>query len=67
MSDPAAVSTAPAVAPAEADEPDQDLLVDFRGVSLRRDGRTLVGPIDWRVEIDERWVVIGPNGAGKTS
>ncbi|NKY19563.1 ABC transporter ATP-binding protein [Tsukamurella spumae] len=67
MSDPAAVPPAPAVTPTEADEPDQDLLVDFRGVSLRRDGRTLVGPIDWRVELDERWVVIGPNGAGKTS
>ncbi|GAA1095115.1 ABC transporter ATP-binding protein [Tsukamurella spumae] len=67
VSDPAAVPPAPAVTPTEADEPDQDLLVDFRGVSLRRDGRTLVGPIDWRVELDERWVVIGPNGAGKTS
>lgn len=44
-----------------------DLLVDFRNVSLRRGGRTLVGPLDWAVELDERWVVIGPNGAGKTS
>ncbi|GAB3128642.1 ABC transporter ATP-binding protein [Tsukamurella serpentis] len=51
----------------ESAEPDQDLLIDFRRVSLKRDGRTLVGPIDWRVELDERWVVIGPNGAGKTS
>lgn len=44
-----------------------DLLVDFRAVSLRRGGRTLVGPVDWAVELDERWVIIGPNGAGKTS
>jgi iron complex transport system ATP-binding protein len=44
-----------------------DLLIDFRDVSLRRDGRTLVGPLDWAVELDERWVIIGPNGAGKTS
>ena len=44
-----------------------DLLIDFRGVELRRGGRTLVGPVDWRVELDERWVIIGPNGAGKTS
>lgn len=64
MSVPAA-SDAPS--PDPADEPDQDLVIDFRGTSLRRDGRTLVGPIDWRVELDERWVVIGPNGAGKTS
>nr|WP_246372458.1 ABC transporter ATP-binding protein [Gordonia humi] len=32
-----------------------------------RGGKTLVGPVNWRVELDERWVVIGPNGAGKTS
>ena len=44
---------------------DQDWLVDFRGVELRRGGKTLVGPVDWQVELDERWVIIGPNGAGK--
>jgi iron complex transport system ATP-binding protein len=47
--------------------PDPDLLIDFQEVSLRRSGNTLVGPITWSVELDERWVVIGPNGAGKTS
>jgi len=46
---------------------DDDLLIDFRRVTLRRGGRVLVGPVDWQVELDERWVVIGPNGAGKTS
>ncbi|MGE2712642.1 ABC transporter ATP-binding protein [Mycolicibacterium litorale] len=46
---------------------DEDLLIDFAKVSLRRGGRTLVGPLTWAVELDERWVVIGPNGAGKTS
>ncbi|HEU0190808.1 MAG TPA: ABC transporter ATP-binding protein [Mycobacterium sp.] len=49
------------------DESDQDLLIDFDGVSLRRGDRVLVGPVDWAVELDERWVIIGPNGAGKTS
>ncbi|MBU8816202.1 ABC transporter ATP-binding protein [Mycolicibacterium goodii] len=48
-----------------ADNP--DLLIDFARVTLRRGGNTLVGPITWAVELDERWVVIGPNGAGKTS
>lgn len=48
-----------------ADNP--DLLIDFARVALRRGGNTLVGPITWAVELDERWVVIGPNGAGKTS
>lgn len=46
---------------------DPDLLIDFRDVSLRRAGRMLVGPLDWQVELDERWVIVGPNGAGKTS
>ena len=46
---------------------DPDLLIDFRNVSLRRGDHMLVGPLDWAVELDERWVVIGPNGAGKTS
>lgn len=49
------------------DPVDGDLLIDFRNVTLRRGGRVLVGPVDWQVELDERWVVIGPNGAGKTS
>lgn len=46
---------------------DPDLLVDFRGVAFSRGGTTLVGPVDWQVELDERWVVVGPNGAGKTT
>jgi iron complex transport system ATP-binding protein len=49
------------------DDVDADLLIDFRGVMLRRGDRLLVGPVNWQVELDERWVVIGPNGAGKTS
>ena len=49
------------------DHADADLLIDFRDVTLRRDGHPLVGPVSWQVELDERWVVIGPNGAGKTS
>ncbi|MGV0782840.1 ABC transporter ATP-binding protein [Mycolicibacterium peregrinum] len=51
----------------DGDGTDPDLLIDFARVSLRRGGNTLVGPITWTVELDERWVVIGPNGAGKTS
>lgn len=47
--------------------PDPDLLIDFRDVEFIRSGRTLVGPVNWQVELDERWVIIGPNGAGKTT
>lgn len=53
--------------PETAADTDPDLLIDFRKVSLRRGGRVLVGPVSWKVELDERWVVVGPNGAGKTS
>ncbi|MEV5649677.1 ABC transporter ATP-binding protein [Nocardia sp. NPDC052254] len=48
-------------------QPDPDLLIDFTEVTVRRSGHTLVGPVTWQVELDERWVVLGPNGAGKTS
>lgn len=50
-----------------ANEYNPDLVIDFSEVTFARDGRTLLGPIDWQVELDERWVVIGPNGAGKTT
>jgi iron complex transport system ATP-binding protein len=54
--------------PAQAsDATDPDLLIDFKDVSLQRDGHLLVGPVSWSVELDERWVIIGSNGAGKTS
>jgi iron complex transport system ATP-binding protein len=36
-------------------------------VSVRRAGRTILGPIDWSVGPGERWVVFGPNGSGKTT
>lgn len=44
-----------------------DLLLDFEEVEFTRGGKTLVGPITWQVELDERWVILGPNGAGKTT
>ena len=50
-----------------SDAADPDFLIDFRNVALWRGGHVLVGPLDWTVELDERWVIIGPNGAGKTS
>ncbi|MDQ3886280.1 MAG: ABC transporter ATP-binding protein, partial [Actinomycetota bacterium] len=37
------------------------------GVVVRRGPVTLLDSVDWRVELDERWVVLGPNGAGKTT
>ena len=37
------------------------------GVSVTRDGRTILGPVDWCVDAHERWVVLGPNGSGKST
>ena len=42
-------------------------VIRLRGVSVRRSGRTILGPIDWTVRTGEHWVVIGPNGSGKTT
>jgi len=36
-------------------------------VTVRRAGRTILGPLDWTVRDGERWVVLGPNGGGKTT
>ncbi len=46
---------------------DEDLVVSLDGVGVRRSGSALLHDVDWRVELDERWVVLGPNGAGKTT
>ena len=46
---------------------DPDLVVDLEGVTVVRGQTALLDSIDWRVELDERWVVLGPNGAGKTT
>ncbi|WFE34094.1 ABC transporter ATP-binding protein [Micromonospora sp. WMMD975] len=46
---------------------DADLVVSLDGVGVRRSGTALVRDVDWRVELDERWVLLGPNGAGKST
>ena len=43
------------------------MILRLSGVSVRRSGRTLLGPIDWSIASGDRWVVIGPNGSGKTT
>jgi iron complex transport system ATP-binding protein len=43
------------------------VILRLSGVSVRRSGRTILGPIDWAVNPGERWVVLGPNGSGKTT
>lgn len=43
------------------------MIIDVAGLSVRRGGRTILGPVDWQVADGERWVVLGPNGSGKTT
>ncbi|MEM0946626.1 MAG: ATP-binding cassette domain-containing protein [Pseudomonadota bacterium] len=39
----------------------------LEGVELRRQGHTILGPIDWTLDGRGITVLMGPNGAGKTS
>ncbi|MGI8761174.1 MAG: ABC transporter ATP-binding protein [Jatrophihabitantaceae bacterium] len=48
-------------------ELNQDAVLQFANVSVRRGTATLLDRIDWTVEEDERWAVLGANGAGKTT
>ena len=42
-------------------------LLQLEDVIVTRDGRNILGPINWQLTPGERWVIIGPNGAGKTT
>ena len=56
-------STIPAVKAAKTAE----AVLQLEGVSVVRDGRTLLDAIDWTVSPGERWVLLGRNGSGKTT
>jgi iron complex transport system ATP-binding protein len=43
------------------------VIIRLDGVSVRRSGRTILGPLDWAVMPGERWVVLGANGSGKST
>ena len=34
---------------------------------VMRDGKQILGPINFRISAGERWVILGPNGAGKST
>lgn len=42
-------------------------VLQFRDVSVVRDGNLILDSVTWNVDSDERWVILGPNGAGKTT
>ena len=43
------------------------MIIELAGVSVRRGGRTILGPLDWVVGSGQRWVVLGANGSGKST
>ena len=51
----------------EARPLDATALISARGLSLSRDGRTLIDHVDFDIHPGEIVTVIGPNGAGKTT
>ncbi len=42
-------------------------VLELNEVSVRRGSRTILGPLTFRINQGERWVVLGPNGAGKST
>lgn len=42
-------------------------LISLRGVTVVREGATLLADVDWDVEGGQHWVVFGANGSGKTT
>jgi molybdate transport system ATP-binding protein len=47
--------------------PSVDPLLRLERVRVYRDGRCVLGPLDWTVAAGEHWHVAGPNGAGKST
>ena len=63
-----AVHYHPPVPTDDADQPLGSEAVSMAQATLRSETRQpIVGPVDWRVAVGQRWVVLGANGSGKTS
>ncbi len=43
------------------------MLIETRGLTLRRGDRELLRDLDWSVAAGERWALVGPNGVGKST
>ncbi len=42
-------------------------VLSLNGVSVRREGKNILGPLNFEILPDQRWVILGPNGAGKST
>ena len=45
----------------------EQIVLAMSGVTVERNQRTILGPIDFQVRSGERWVILGPNGSGKST
>lgn len=43
-----------------------DLLIDFKNVSLIKEGKTILNDINFEIRRGENWIIFGHNGSGKT-
>lgn len=42
-------------------------VLELDNLVVERDSRTILGPINFAIKANERWVILGPNGAGKST
>jgi iron complex transport system ATP-binding protein len=42
-------------------------ILEVRGLSVVRDGTTILDHVSWRIARGQHWVILGANGSGKTS
>ena len=44
-----------------------DYVLELDNLVVVREERTILGPLDFAIRPQERWVILGPNGAGKST
>ncbi|WP_298366803.1 ATP-binding cassette domain-containing protein [uncultured Lutibacter sp.] len=42
-------------------------LIQFKNVSVKYNGRTILNDVNWKIKKGEFWQLMGPNGSGKTT
>ena len=46
---------------------DSNIVLELKGLTLRRNGISILENVSWKVLAGEHWVILGANGSGKTS
>lgn len=47
--------------------PSRPAILQTKALSIKRNGTTILGGIEWTIKKGEQWVILGANGSGKTS